>query len=209
MHENEEPKNPEEQITNNEAENSADATQENGETISIDLKLDSEQSEEDTSEVSYEKEVQESKEKYLRLYAEFDNYRRRTTKERAELIKSANEGLIKDLISVVDDFERAQKSMEEILKVDIEGKEGVFKEVEIMKQGFQLIYNNLLKTLTQKGLSPMESSIGKPFDVELHESLAQIPAPSEDMKGKIVDEIEKGYYLHDKVIRFAKVVIGS
>lgn len=155
------------------------------------------------------KELQESKEKYLRLYAEFENYRRRTTKERADLIKGANEGLLKDLLPVIDDFERAQKSMEDILKIDMEGKEGLFKEVEIMKQGIQLVYNNLLKILTQKGLTPMESSVGKPFDVELHESIAQFPAPSEELKGKVIDEIEKGYYLGDKVIRFAKVVIGS
>ncbi len=183
---------------------------ENIETFSENPSLEvSEQETQAEQAVDAGKELQESKEKYLRLYAEFENYRRRTTKERADLIKGANEGLLKDLLPVVDDFERAQKSMEEILKIDLEGKEGLFKEVEIMKQGIQLIYNNLLKILMQKGLTPMESSVGKPFDVELHESIAQFPAPSEELKGKVIDEIEKGYYLGDKVIRFAKVVIGS
>ncbi len=193
----------EEQATKTTAEENIETFSENQ---SLEIEEQVNQTEQ-TTEAS--KELQESKEKYLRLYAEFENYRRRTTKERAELIKSANEGLLKDLLPVIDDFERAQKSMEEILKVDLEGKEGLFKEVEIMKQGIQLVYNNLLKILTQKGLKPMESSVGKPFDVELHESIAQFPAPSEEMKGKVVDEIEKGYYLGDKVIRFAKVVIGS
>ncbi len=205
MQENEETKKQEAEINTENQQETQDAAP--TETISEDSGLDTEQNTD--SGQNTQKELQESKEKYLRLYAEFDNYRRRTTKERAELIKSAAEGLLKDLLPVVDDFERAQKSMEEILKIDMEGKEGLFKEVEIMKQGVQLIYNNLLKVLKQKGLTAMESSIGKPFDVELHESITQIPAPSEELKGKIVDEIEKGYCLNDKVIRFAKVVLGS
>ncbi|QHT72040.1 nucleotide exchange factor GrpE [Rhodocytophaga rosea] len=141
-------------------------------------------------------ELAETKDKYMRLYADFENFRRRTSKEKLEYMKSASEDVIKAILPVLDDFERAQKSL-----VSQEGSDPA-------KEGIQLIYNKLYKTLEQKGLKPMES-IGKSFDLELHESITQVPAPSEDLKGKIIDEVEKGYFLHDKVIRFAKVIIGS
>jgi molecular chaperone GrpE len=141
-------------------------------------------------------ELAESKEKYLRLYADFENLRRRTAKEKLDYIKSANEDIIKVILPVIDDFERAQKSSATV------------EDAGVVKEGMQLIYNKLYKTLEQKGLKPMES-VGKSFDPDLHESITQIPAPSEDMKGKIVDEVEKGYFLNDKVLRFAKVIIGS
>ncbi len=142
-------------------------------------------------------ELQEAKDKYVRMYADFENFRRRTAKEKIEQVKLANEGLLKDLLPVLDDFERALKSFD------------AAEDKEAMKEGVKLIQDKFNKTLANKGLKPMESSIGKVFDVEEHESIAQIPAPSEDQKGKVVDEIERGYYLHDKVVRFAKVVVGS
>jgi molecular chaperone GrpE len=141
-------------------------------------------------------ELAEAKDKYVRLYADFENFRRRTSKEKLEYMKSAGEDVIKAILPILDDFERAQKSL-----ASQEGSDPA-------KEGIQLIYNKLYKTLEQKGLKPMES-IGKPFDLELHESITQVPAPSQDLKGKIIDEVEKGYFLHDKVIRFAKVIIGS
>jgi molecular chaperone GrpE len=141
-------------------------------------------------------ELADSKEKYLRLYADFENLRRRTAKEKLEYIKSANEDIIKVILPVIDDFERAQKSSANV------------EDPSVVKEGMQLIYNKLYKTLEQKGLKPMES-VGKSFDPDLHESITQIPAPKEDLKGKVIDELEKGYFLNDKVLRFAKVIIGS
>ncbi|WP_080055703.1 nucleotide exchange factor GrpE [Spirosoma aerolatum] len=141
-------------------------------------------------------ELAELKDKYLRLYADFENFRRRTAKEKLDLIGNANEGVLQALIPVVDDFERALQSID---KTD---------DVAAVKEGVSLIYNKLFKTLESKGLKPMVSK-GEPFNADLHESVTQFPAPSEDLKGKVIDEIEKGYYLNDKVIRFAKVIVGS
>ncbi len=134
--------------------------------------------------------------KYLRLYSEFDNYRRRTNKERLDILKSASQEVVTDLLPVLDDFDRAQKAMEE---------QGVDEET---KKGIELIHNKFLGILTQKGLEPM-NSIGKEFDTDYHEAITNIPAPSEEMTGKVVDVIEKGYLLNGKIIRFAKVVVGS
>ena len=141
-------------------------------------------------------ELAEQKDKYLRLYSEFENFRRRTAKEKSELIMSANEQLLKALIPVVDDFERAEKSF---------GSKKDDKEFE----GFFLIQNKFKKTLDQTGLKPMDIKPGADFNADLHEAITQIPAPDEKLKGKIVDVIENGYFLNDKVIRFAKVVVGS
>lgn len=142
-------------------------------------------------------EVGELKDKYLRLYSEFDNFRRRTSKEKVDFFKTANEDLMSTLIPVLDDFERAHKSMTDS------------KINEAVAEGITLIYHKLTKTLESKGLRPMEAQLGLPFNSELHEAITQSPAPSEDLKGKIIDVLEKGYYLNDKVIRFAKVIIGS
>lgn len=143
------------------------------------------------------RELEESKDKYLRLYSEFDNYRRRTAKERVELIKTAGEDVLAVLIPVVDDFERAKKSIDS-------------EEVEAsVKEGIDLIYNKLIKVLDQKGLKAMEVDAGHEFDPELHEAVTQFPAPDESLKGKVIDVVEKGYVLGDKVIRFAKVVTGA
>lgn len=142
------------------------------------------------------RELAELKDKYLRLYADFENFRRRTAKEKLDLIANANEGLLQALIPVVDDFERAMQSIENT------------DDVTALKEGVLLIYNKLYKTLEGKGLKPMTAK-GEPFNADLHESVTQFPAPSDDLKGKVIDEIEKGYYLNDKVIRFAKVIVGA
>lgn len=144
---------------------------------------------------SLEAQLAEAKDKYLRLYADFENFRRRTSKEKIEMIQNASEGLIKELIPIVDDFERANKSFETVT------------EVEPMKEGIALIFNKFQKTLASKGVKAIESK-GKDFDVELHECITQFAAGDEN-KGKVIDEVEKGYYLNDKVIRYAKVVVGS
>ncbi len=141
-------------------------------------------------------ELAELKDKYLRLYADFENFRRRTAKEKIDIIGSANADLMRSLLPVIDDFERAMGSME------------TATEIEAVKEGINLIYNKFQKTLEGRGLKAM-SSKGEVFDAELHESITQFPAPTEDLKGKVVDEVEKGYLLNEKVIRYAKVVVGS
>ncbi|MCF0073232.1 nucleotide exchange factor GrpE [Dyadobacter sp. CY261] len=141
-------------------------------------------------------EIAELKDKYLRLYADFENFRRRTAKEKLEMISGASADTVKLILPIVDDFERAKVSFDSST------------DVEALKEGVDLIYNKLFKTLESKGLKPMESK-GADFDADIHESIAQFPAPSEDLKGKVIDEIEKGYYLNDKVIRYAKVIVGA
>lgn len=134
--------------------------------------------------------------KYLRLFAEFDNFRRRTVKEREDARKLEGKDLIVSLLSVLDDFERAAKAMENVT------------DVAPVKEGLVIVQNKLKNILTQKGLKAMDS-IGTPFDPELQEAITNVPAPNEDMKGKVIDEMEKGYFLNDKVIRFAKVIVGN
>ena len=141
-------------------------------------------------------ELAEANDKYVRLYAEFDNFKRRTTKERVDLLQTAGKEVIISLLPVLDDFERAMKSME------------TATDVSAVKEGISLVQNKLRHILTQKGLKEMES-IGNSFDADLHEAITNIPAPSDDLKGKVIDEVEKGYYLNDKVIRFAKVIVGN
>ena len=140
----------------------------------------------------------ELNDKYLRLYSEFDNYRKRTQKERIEQSKFASEEMILSLLPVMDDLERALGSVQK----NGEGNETVPQEA------IQLIYQKFKGILTQKGLEAI-TSMGEPFDVDFHDAITNIPAPSEDMKGKVVDEIEKGYKLHGKVIRYSKVVVGN
>ena len=134
--------------------------------------------------------------KYLRLFAEFDNYKRRTQKERIELLQTAGKDVIVSLLTILDDFDRANKAAETAV------------EVAPIKEGVQLVHNKLISLLSQKGLKVMES-INTPFDTDLHEAITKIPAPSDELKGKVIDELEKGYTLNEKVIRFAKVVVGS
>lgn len=147
-------------------------------------------------EEKLELELAEAKDKYLRLYSEFENFRRRNAKERIELIKTASSDLMTELLSTVDDFDRAKQANEKQ------------EDVEAIKEGFELISNKLYKTLESKGLKLMETPKGTDFDAELHEAVTQFPA-EEGLKGKIIDTVEKGYYMGEKVIRFAKVVIGA
>jgi molecular chaperone GrpE len=141
-------------------------------------------------------ELNDLKDKYLRLAAEFENYKRRTTKERADLFKTANQELMVALLPVIDDFDRARQHTQGTA------------DPAALQNALDITYNKLTKTLQQKGLAPMNAK-GGDFDAELHEAITQIPAPSDDLRGKIVEEIEKGYYLGDKVIRHAKVVLGQ
>lgn len=155
--------------------------------------------EEETSITAEEKltaELKEANDKYLRLYAEFENYKRRIAKERIELIQTAGKDIIASLLPLIDDFDRALKAME------------TAAEIGAIKEGITLVSHKLKNTLAQQGLKEMES-IGKPFDAELQEAITSVPAPNDDQKGKVIDEIEKGYYLHDKVLRHAKVVVGN
>lgn len=142
-------------------------------------------------------ELAEAKDKYLRLYSEFENFRRRNAKEKLDLVKTASAGLVEQLLPVVDDFERAQEANKSQ------------EDIEAIKEGFGLIHNKLLKTLEAKGLKVMETEKGTDFDADLHEAITQFPADEDGLKGKIIDTVEKGYYLGEKVIRFAKVVIGA
>ena len=143
-------------------------------------------------------ELSEIKDKYLRLYSEFDNFRRRTAKEKLDLVSTANEDLMVELLPVMDDFERAIKSFD--------SDNG---NVENIREGVLLIFNKLNNVTEKKGLKGMETDPGDDFNSELHDAISHIPAPEEKFKGKIIDTIEKGYYLNDKVIRFAKVVTGA
>jgi molecular chaperone GrpE len=158
----------------------------------IDLKNSEEDSVAASEEDDLAAEVAEYKDKYLRLYSEFENYRRRTSKERLELISTANSGLMKALIPIADDFDRALKA----------GTEGAV-------EGVELIFNKFKNTLEGTGLKKMETASGDDFDEDFHEAITQIPAPDKSLAGKIIDIIEPGYFLGEIVIRFAKVVTGS
>ncbi|MEX1190286.1 MAG: nucleotide exchange factor GrpE [Bacteroidia bacterium] len=154
--------------------------------------IEKELSEED----SWKKKFEEINDKYLRLYSEFDNFRKRTAKERIELSKTAGADIFTAILPVVDDFERAHKAMENT------------EDVETVKEGMNLIYQKLWNLLQQKGLEKVEAK-GKEFDADIFEAITSIPAEDQQMKGKVVDVLEGGYALHGKVIRFAKVVVGS
>lgn len=141
-------------------------------------------------------ELAEQKDKYLRLMAEFDNFRRRTSKERLELIQTAGKDVIVSLLEVLDDVDRAEKQL------------AATEDISVQKEGIQLVFNKIRSTLQAKGVKALES-INTEFDVEKHEAITEIPAPTENLKGKVLDEVQKGYYLNDKLIRFAKVVVGN
>jgi molecular chaperone GrpE len=151
-------------------------------------------------ELSAEEKLQQENsvlnDKYLRLFAEFDNYKRRTQKERIELLQTAGKDVVVSLLPVLDDFDRALKATENAT------------EVNAIREGIMLVQTKLKSILTQKGLKEMES-LHTLFDTDIHEAITKIPAPTDDLKGKVVDELEKGYTLNDKVIRFAKVVVGA
>ncbi len=182
----------EEQNTENQEENAEKAS-------SKSKKRNKKQSKEELlQEEMEEKDIQiaELKDKYLRLMAEFENNRKRTVKEKLDMMKSAAQDTMSALLPVLDDFDRAKKNAE------AEGSTEVFSE------GVNLVYSKLYTILNQRGLEPMEST-GLEFDPEFHEAITEIPAPSEDMKGKIIDTVEKGYLLKEKIIRHAKVVVGK
>lgn len=171
---------PNEELNNGEEMNQAQDVQENPQ----------------TSDNQEEQLADEYKDKFVRLYAEFDNYRRRTNQERLDLIVSANGGLLKDLLPVLDDLDRAVANNEQL------------EDVAALREGFKLIQNKFKQILLSKGLKEMEAK-GLPFDSDLHEAIANIPAPEDAMKGKVIDDVERGYFLNDKVLRFAKVVVGQ
>ncbi|MCB9047440.1 MAG: nucleotide exchange factor GrpE [Chitinophagales bacterium] len=141
-------------------------------------------------------ELEELKDKNLRLVAEFDNFRKRTARERLDTIATAGKDIVQSLLDVVDDSNRAMKQME------------TDNDPEQIKEGARLVFNKLQHVLQQKGLKVMDC-IGKDFDADLHEAITEIPAPTEEMKGKIIDVVQQGYYLNDKLIRHAKVVVGA
>lgn len=152
---------------------------------------------EEPSKENFELKYAELNDKYLRLYSDFDNYRKRTLKERIELSRHASEEVITKLLPVLDDFERAIKSFDVTQQAD-----------QAIKDGTNLIFNKLLNILIQQGLEPMRV-MGEDFDTDFHEAITNIPAPDPEQKGKILDVLEKGYMMHGKVIRYAKVVVGS
>ena len=172
----------------------------NNETIQDPIEDNTAENQEETIELSVEEklsaELTEAKDKYVRLSAEFDNYRKRTSKERVELIQSAGKDVITKLLSTLDDFDRALKAME------------TATDVESVKTGIDIVNNKFRQTLEYQGLQEMDV-LGKEFDADLQEAITSIPAPTPDLKNKIIDVIEKGYYLNDKVIRHAKVIIGQ
>ena len=155
----------------------------------------SEEIEEQEEQVVQEEQEIDFQDKYMRLYAEFDNFRKRTMREKADLISSASSDVMMQLLPLIDDFDRAEANSTE--------------DIEAMKEGVKLISTKFVSTLNSNGLKAMESKAGDDFDVDKHEAIANIPAPSEDLKGKVVDVVEKGYMLGDKVLRYAKVVIGA
>ena len=179
-----------ENVENNADHTSAEATQEETTEKTLEVMNEPNQPEDFAAQFAA------LNDKYLRLYSEFDNYRKRTIKEKSDIIRSAGEDVFKAIMPTIDDFERAIKANETVT------------EMEPIKEGVSLIYHKLKVACTAKGLEPMDT-IGKAFNADYMESITSIPAPSEDMKGKVIDEVEKGYKLGDKVIRFAKVVVGS
>ena len=182
----------------------SEETIENNENLTNENELTSEETNVETNAVnpleekvaSLEKQVEDQKDKYLRLFSDFDNYKKRNAKERIDNIQSAGKEIMSALLPVADDMERAMKSIREA------------QSLESVKEGLELVYTKFVNTLEQKGLKPFDA-IGEVFDVEKHEAITEIPAPSEDMKGKVIDQVEKGYFLYEKIIRYAKVVVGK
>jgi molecular chaperone GrpE len=166
------------------------------ETETVEIEKEQEKVEKSPEEQLQDQLVSE-KDKFMRLFAEFENYKKRTSKERVELFKTASQDVMVAMLPVLDDFERALTHIEED------------KEAEELRKGVLLIYQKLIKTLEQKGLMKLDTKQGDTFNADDHEAVTQIPAPSEDLKGKIIDVIEHGYKLGEKVIRFPKVVIGQ
>lgn len=152
--------------------------------------------EENAESTDYEQQLSEAKDKYTRLLAEFENYKKRTAKEKIDIIQSAGKDVIAKLLPVLDDLDRAEQAMQNAT------------DIESVKQGVELVNAKFRKTMEQQGLKEMEV-VGEPFDSEYQEAITSIPAPSEDLKNKVIDVLEKGYFLNGKVVRYAKVVIGK
>jgi molecular chaperone GrpE len=178
---------------------------ENGTNSSMDINTDesisgtSHLNEPVASESEIEKlqsEVQELKDKYLRQAAEFENFKKRTARERVEMIQTAGKEVIASLLEVLDDADRAEKQLQ------------TSNDVNAIKEGIQLVFNKLRTIMQSKGVKPMQT-IGTEFNPDQHEAITEIPAPTEEMKGKVIDEVQKGYLMNDKIIRFAKVVVGK
>ena len=182
--------NQEDKITNDQADgdSTANTTDNTAENATV--------TDETTVSTDYEAKIAEANEKYLRLYSEFDNYRKRTIKEKSEIIKTAAEELFKAILPVIDDFDRAMKANEDV------------DDSKVIKEGIQLIYNKFKNATQQKGLTSFETK-GEAFDPDIMEAITNVPAADDSQKGKVIDEVEKGYKLGDKVIRFAKVIIAQ
>ncbi len=159
--------------------------------------LEKEEQEEEKELNSLGEKLVEINDRYLRLYSEFENYRKRTNKERLEIIENASEGLIKEILPIIDDFERALQNMENQTEETIKNTQ----------EGMNLIYKKLVSALEKKGLKPINAK-GEKFDENLHEAVSQIPAQNQEDKGKVFEEVQKGYYLNNKVIRYSKVVVS-
>ena len=180
---------PEEVVNEEQVQAEAEKEKVNGEEVA-------EEAAEEKKEPTTEEKLAELQDRYLRLSAEYDNFRKRTLKEKIDLQKSANERLLEALLPVADDFDRAMQSVTDA------------KDLEALKEGFNLIFGKFNGFLTQQGVKEIEA-VNKKFDTDLHEAITKIPAPSKKLKGKVVDVVQKGYYLNDKVLRFSKVVIGE
>lgn len=187
------------------ADNVADQQASNEERLANELNSDSsvagtqhlnDQIDEGDEQDKLVKELEEQKDKYIRLVAEFENFKRRTSKEKQDLIMSGGQDIVKALLAVLDDSDRAAKQLE------------TATELDEVKEGVTLVFNKLRSTLEHKGVSKMEIENAE-FNPDLHEAITEIPAPTEDMKGKVIDVVENGYYLNDKIIRHAKVVVGK
>lgn len=186
-----------EQKTQPEGDNADDKTSETDNSQDKTAANDTDTTAQDTDKGDdLQKKYDELNDRYLRLMAEFDNYRKRTLKEKMDLTKYAEEDVLKGILPVVDNMERAIKSLESAT------------DVNAVKEGIDLIYKKFLEFLEKRGIKEIEA-LNKELDTDLHEAVTKFAAPSEDLKGKIIDVIEKGYYLHDKVIRYAKVVVGE
>jgi molecular chaperone GrpE len=188
---------PQNESLTSEAENMSASEQDGSANVTEETKQEASETQATSNkEEELTKQVQELQDKYIRLMAEFDNFRKRSLKERTELIKSAGEDILVNILPIMDDFERGLTLMDQS------------PDIESVKQGVLLIYNKFKEFLTQRGIKEIEA-IKLNFNVDLHEAITKIPAPDESLKGKVVDVLQKGYYLGDKVIRYSKVVVGE
>lgn len=181
--------------TNEKEQNIQEEITENTSEVTENKSSNTQESSQETS-ISQEDELAKEKDKFLRLFAEFENYKKRTTKERIELFKTAGQDVIESMLPILDDFDRA------LIEISKSADENLLKGVEI-------IYNKLFNILKSKGLEQIQVAFADNFDSEIHEAITQIAAPTEELKGKIIDVVEKGYKLGDKIIRYPKVVVGQ